>query len=140
MSTEENKALVRRFFEAFEANDQATLTAILAPDLAAHLPGDTHAVSREVFLDIVQSWNTAFSHLQFTIEQQIAEEDAVATRLLLRGVHDRTSFLDLPPKGRSITVHAIATERIRGGQIVERWVVLDVLDLVQQLGPASESG
>lgn len=138
MSTEENTALVRRFFEAFEANDRATLTAILAPDLAAHLPGDTHPVSREVLLDIVQSWNTAFSDLQFTIEQQIAEEDAVATRFLLRGVHDRASFLDLPPKGRSITVHAIATERTRGGQIVERWVSPDVLDLVQQSGPASD--
>ncbi len=35
MSTREaqNKAIVRRFYEAFEANDQAALKEVLAPDL-----------------------------------------------------------------------------------------------------------
>jgi predicted ester cyclase len=138
MATEENKALVRRFFQAFAANDKATLHAILAPDLAAHLPGDAHPVGREGFLEIVQAWNTAFGSLQFTIEEQIAEGDAVATRVLLQGVHDGGAFLDLPPRGGSITVRVLATERIRKGRIVERWVVLDLLDLVQQLGADSD--
>ena len=34
MSTEENKAVVRRFAEAFTNHDAAVLNEVLAPDLA----------------------------------------------------------------------------------------------------------
>jgi len=38
MTTREaqNKAIARRFFDAFEANDQAALNEVLAPDLVAY--------------------------------------------------------------------------------------------------------
>jgi len=35
MTTEQNKAIVRGFYQAFEANDQASLNELLAPDLEA---------------------------------------------------------------------------------------------------------
>lgn len=140
MSTEENKAIVRRFFEAFAANDQATLKEVLAPDLVAYLPGDPDPLSREVHLDIIRRWNTAFRDLHFTIEEQIAEGDRVATRITLRGVHSRGDFLDLSPTGKQIAISVITIERITDGQIVERRVVFDLLSLMQQLGATSTPG
>jgi steroid delta-isomerase-like uncharacterized protein len=137
MSSEEHKAIVRRFFNAFAANDQATLETLLAPDLVAYLPGDLDPVTHDVFLDIVRRWNTAFSDLQFTLEQQIAEGDTVANRITLQGVHNRGDFLGLPPTDKPIAIRLITTERITNGRIVERWVVFDLLDLMQQLGATS---
>jgi ketosteroid isomerase-like protein len=32
MTTEQNKAIVRGFYKAFEANDQASINELLAPD------------------------------------------------------------------------------------------------------------
>jgi hypothetical protein len=37
MTIEQNKAIVHRFFKAFEANRQAAFSELLAPDLVAHL-------------------------------------------------------------------------------------------------------
>lgn len=140
MSTEELKAVVRRFFEAFETNDQAVLRALLAPELVVYLPGDAEPVGREGFLGIIQRWAAAFSNLQFEIEHQIAERDVVATLLTVRGVHDRGAFLDLPPLSREVAITVMTIERIAGGQIVERRVVFDLLELMRQLGAAATPG
>ncbi|MEX2656037.1 MAG: ester cyclase [Balneolales bacterium] len=134
MSTEKLKAIVRRFFEAFEANNQAMLKELLAPELMVYLPGNVEPVNREVFLDIIQRWEKAFSDIHFEIELEIAERDMVATHLTLRGVHNRGKFLDLPPIGKQFEITVITIERIANGQIMERRVVFDLLDLMQQLG------
>jgi predicted ester cyclase len=134
MSTDDPKVIARRFFEAFETNDQAALTAILAPELKAYLPGDPEPISRQAMLDTIQRWDTAFSGLHFTIERQVAEGDLVAVQVTLRGVHDRGDFLDIPPTGNRFEISVITIERVSEGRIVERRVSLDPLDLMQQLG------
>lgn len=50
MSREQNKSVARRFFEAFEANDQATLKELLAADFVAYLPGAYEPMNRQEFL------------------------------------------------------------------------------------------
>lgn len=47
MSNEQNKTVVRRFWQAYEANDQAVLDAVLAPDLVARTPGSPEPQNRE---------------------------------------------------------------------------------------------
>lgn len=140
MSTEENKAIVRRFFKAFETYDQAALKELLAPDLVAYLPGSPDPLSREAHLDVIRTWNRAFSDLRFTIENQIAEGEMVATRTTLRGVHSRGEFLELGPTGKEIAISVITMERIKDGSIVERRVALDVLGLMHQLGTTPAQG
>lgn len=134
MSTEEHKAVVRRFFEAFETNDQIALREVLAPDVVVYLPGEAGPVGRDVLLDLIGRWGKAFSDLRAGIEHQVAERDVVATHLTLRAVHDRGDFLDLPPTGRRFSIDVMTLERIEGGRIVERRVVFDLLALMHQLG------
>ncbi len=133
MTTEQNKALVRRFFEAFEANDQATLNEVLAPDLVAYSHGAPGPQTREVHLQNIGMWNAAFE-THFTIEDQIAEGDRVATRVTMRALHNRGDFQGLPPSGKEIVVGGITIERIKDGKIVERRVSSDWLGMMQQLG------
>ncbi len=134
MSTEQNKAIVRRFFEAFEANDQAALKEVLAPDLVAYSHGAPGPQNRDAHLQGISGWNAAFSETRFTIEEQIAEGDKVATRATLRSVHSRGDFQGLPPTGRQVAVSGISIERIKDGKIVERRVQGDWLGMMQQLG------
>lgn len=133
MTTEQNKAIVRRFFEAFEANDQAALKEVLAPDLVAysHGPGPQ---SREEYLQGIRMWHAAFSETHFTIEEQIAEGDKVATRSTLRSVHSRADFQGLSPTGKQIAAGGITIERIKDGKIVEHRVESDWYGMMQQLG------
>ena len=134
MTTEQNKAVVRRFFEAFEANDQATLNELLAPDLVAYSHGGPDPQNREAHLQRIRMWNATFSDTHFTIHEQIAEGDLVATRETMRSVHSRGDFQGLPPTGKEITSSAVSIERIRDGKIVERRVISDFLGVMQQLG------
>jgi predicted ester cyclase len=134
MTPEENKAIVRRFYEAFEVDGQAALREVLAPDLEAysgHAPG---AQNRDVHLQGIRMWNAAFSDTRFTIEEQIAEGDKVATRVVMRSTHNRGEFQGLPPTGKQIEMDGISIERIKDGQIVERHVNSDWLGIMQQLG------
>jgi len=73
MTSEHNKAIVRRFYEAFAANDEGALKEVLAPDLVAYSHGAPGPQSREAHLQTIGSWNAAFGETHFTIEDQITE-------------------------------------------------------------------
>jgi steroid delta-isomerase-like uncharacterized protein len=134
MITEQNKAIARRFFEAFAANDQATLREVLAPDLVAYTHVGPGPVSRDALLQGIGVWNTAFSETRFTIEEQIAEGNKVATRTTMRAVHSGGDFQGLPPTGKEVAVDGTTINRIKDGTIVEHRVSADFLGMMQQLG------
>jgi predicted ester cyclase len=133
----QNKAVVRRFFEAFEANDLAALSEVLAPGLVAYTHGQPDPENREQHLETIRGWNAAFGETRFTIEEQIAEGDTVATRMLFRSVHSRGHYMGLPPTGKQVVMAGISFERIQDGKIVERRVQSDWVGLLQQLGLAA---
>src|SRR5215211_635151 len=87
MSTEENKALVRRFLQAQNEKDLAALEGMMAPDFFDHnvLPGQ--GPTREDYLQGVLEDQAAFSDARVSIEDQIAEGDKVMSRLSIRGAH-----------------------------------------------------
>lgn len=134
MTAEQNKATVRRFYDAFEANDQAALNEVLAPDLVAYSHGAPGPQNREVHLQGIGMWNAAFGDTHFTIDEQIAEGDKVATRVTMRSVHSRGDFQGLSPTGKEIVTGGVTIERIKDGKIVERRVSADWLGMMQQLG------
>jgi predicted ester cyclase len=133
MTDEQNKAIVRRFYDAFETNDHATMNKVLASDLVAyshHTPGPQN---RESHLQGIRMWNAAFK-TRFSVEEQLAEGDAVATRVTMRAVHSEGDFQGLPPTGKQIVVGGISIERVKDGKIVERRVESDWLGMLQQIG------
>lgn len=131
MTTEQNKALVRRFVEASIASDQGAFKEMLSPDFVAHLA--TGPQNREVFLQHNQGFLMAFSDRQFIVKDQIAEGDKVVTLATWRGTQSG-SFQGLPPTGKQIAISAILIERIKDGQIEEHWSLFDQLSMMQQLG------
>ena len=133
MTTEQNKAIVRRFYKAFEANDEVALNEVLSPDLVAYTHGEPGAQTREMMLQGIRMWNATFeSH--FTIADEIAEGDKVAVRMVFRTVHNRGDFRGVPPTGKQGEVESVTIERIKDGKIVERRVFNDWSELMQQLG------
>jgi predicted ester cyclase len=78
-------------------------------------------------------WNAAFE-TYFTIEEQIAEGDKVATRSTMRAIHNRGEFQGLPPSGKQVEIEGTTIERIEDSKIVERRVSSDWYGMMQQLG------
>jgi len=125
MSTEENKALVRRFFEAHEGEaDLDALDKMLAPDFVSHtklLPGQES--DREDYMRGISAYQAALSPGRLIIEDQVAEGDKVVTRLIVPAIHDRREFLGVAPTGREVAYKAITIHRIVGGKIAEEWTL-----------------
>ena len=131
MTTEQNKALARRVLEAIGANDQARLKELLAPDFVAHQPGGPQ--NGQAFVQHLSSFRLAFSDSEFTVEEQIAEGDRIATRATWQAIHSG-DFQGLPPTGKQIAISAIFFGRVRDGKFVESRSLFDQMSLMQQLG------
>lgn len=127
MSTEQQKAIVRRFYEAFGAEDLDALREVLAPDLVAYSHAGPEAQNREEHLKGIAMWLDS-SETDFDVEEQ------VATRVTLRAVHSRGEFMGVPPNGKEIELSGMSIERIKDGRIVHRRVESDWLKVMQQLG------
>ena len=134
---EQNKAIVRRFFEAFAANDQGTLRELFSPALTFHHPSGP--VNRDRHLQGISLLTAAFSNIHVTVHDQIAEGDTVATRLTWRGVHSG-NFQGHPATNNEFEVSAISIERISDGKIAERWFNQDELGMLVQLGILPPTG
>jgi serine phosphatase RsbU (regulator of sigma subunit)/predicted ester cyclase len=120
-SEEKNKALVRRFVEAQVEKDLAALEEMLAPDFVDHsvLPGQ--GTTREDYLQDVAEEQAASSDAKLSIEDQMAEDDRVMTRLAIHGSHDQKMFTGGPPTGVNFNFTGIIINRVVGGKIVEEW-------------------
>ena len=127
MSAENNKTLVRRFFEAFEdvsrgKADLDTFDKMLAPDFISHdklLPGQQPG--REGFKQAIAELLATFSNTRFLFEDQVAEGEKVVTRFIVRQTHDRRELMGVAPTGREVTHKAIFIHRISEGKIAEEW-------------------
>jgi predicted ester cyclase len=125
MSAEQNKALVRRFFEAHEGEaDLDALDKMLAPDFVSHirrLPGQQPG--REGYKWAIAELAAAFSNRRFLVEDQVSEGDKVVTRFIVRATHDRREFMGVAPTGTEVAYKVIAIHRISGGKIAEEWTL-----------------
>lgn len=74
----------------------------------------------------------------YRIDDMIAEDDKVVIRLTGQGVHSGDLF-GIPPTHREFTATGITILRIADGKIVERWVEVDMLGTLQQLGAIPDS-
>src|SRR5919112_2443524 len=120
MSVEENKALVRRFFEARVKTDLEALDKMLAADFVSHtrvLSG--HKPDREGYKQTIAEYAATFSNRRFIVEEQVAEADKVVTRFSVHVTHDRGVFLGVAPTGTETTYRTIFIHRISGGKIAE---------------------
>ncbi|MCO5383365.1 MAG: ester cyclase [Methanosarcina barkeri] len=132
MSIEENKAIVRRFFEEGPSKGNMIVAdELLSPDFTLHVPLPV-SPGIEGIHEIITTCRGAFEHLNVTIEDLIAEGNNVAARFTAHGIH-KGSFMGLPATGKPITMTGIETFRIKEGKIIELWGEANLLGLMQQL-------
>lgn len=133
MSIEENKSIVRRFFEVGPSKgDLDAANELLAPDFFLHVPLPCSPGVRGID-EVVSACRAAFQDLQVTVEDMVAEGDRVAARFTARGIHNG-AFMGLPPTGKPITMTGMEIFRLENGKIAELWGEANLLGLMQQLG------
>ena len=142
MSTEDNKALTRRFFQEFwDQKNLSVADELMATDHVDHTPGSPPGLppGPEGFKQFASVYFAAFPDLRLTIEDMVAEGDEVVTRWTSHATHTG-NFIGIPPTGKSASITGITINCIVEGKSVETWTNFDMLGLLQQLGVVPAPG
>jgi predicted ester cyclase len=123
--SEDHKAAARVAFEVWSSGDLERLDRVLAPDVVHHDPYDPDgADGLEGMKKSIARSRNRYPDLTFTIADQIAEDDKVATRWSAQ----------MTRNGRRVTLSGITIDRFENGVIVEAWRSMDMLGLLRQSG------
>jgi steroid delta-isomerase-like uncharacterized protein len=137
MSTEDNKAAVRRYFEeVLNQGNLARAYELNAPNWVYHDPIVPDVRTLEDYNQWFTQIRSAYPDFHVTIEDMIAEGDQVVVRYTWRGTNtgDFVTPMHIPATGKQVTVTGITIVRFAGGKGVEVWNQSDSLGLFQQLG------
>jgi predicted ester cyclase len=140
MSTEENKAIARRWNdEIWNKGNIDVIDELFAANFVSYYPGFPTS-DRENYKEWVAMEFAAFADIHCTIEDLVAEGDKVAIRWTWRGTHSKGKYMEIAPTGKKVTNIGITILRIEGGKIVEEWGSSDELGKLQQLGVVPSPG
>jgi steroid delta-isomerase-like uncharacterized protein len=135
MSTEENKATFRRFFEEmWNRGNLAVIDELVSSNHVFHEPNSPEPIrGPEGFKQYVKMNRHAYPDVHVTIEDLIAEGDKVTNRFTFTGTQTG-DLLGIPPTGKRVTVTAIVISHFVAGKFMESWINSDGLGMLQQLG------
>lgn len=138
METEQNTAVVRRFYEEVMGQGRVeVLDEVMIEDFVDH--GEAFFGSprgRSALREGVLAVHDILLGLNVQLHEMIAEGDLVGVRGTMRCLHGGT-FVGVPATGHELAWEGLAIFRIKDGKIAERWFNSDSISVVRQLGLAS---
>jgi len=141
MSTDRNKALVRRFYEeVWDRGNTGFASEVFADDYVRHDLRPTEALPGPAGQQkIADDFRAAFPDLAITVDLIIGEQDFVVGRWTATGTH-LGSWGGLEPSGRRVSFSAANIFRFEDGKVAELWNHRDDFGLREQLGTAIYAG
>ncbi len=134
MSLENLKTVYRRWIdEVWNEGNVAVINDLHAPDYIDHSGLAGVEPTSEGLKRFITEYHKTFPDGRFSIDDVIAEGDRVVGRYTFQGTH-LGNLGNLPPTGKSVTMHGIDILRVADGRIAEIWHLEDVLSVFQQLG------
>jgi steroid delta-isomerase-like uncharacterized protein len=134
MSAEENRALIKRFYdEGWNANNLDVYDELVTDDFVDHqaLPG--LPPGRDGFKGLNAMFRAAFPDVWVDISEVVAEDDKVGCRWRSTGTHEGDLF-GIPATGKKVDVTATVFYRVEDGRLAEGWINRDDVGLMRQLG------
>ena len=135
--SEENKQLVRRWFEEVWNNGSAEAIEEMFDEngIAHGLSDDPENPIRgpQGFRPFHTLFREAFPNMMIVVEDTIAEDDKVAARCSVRARHEG-EFMGRAATQAPVDFTGITIVRIYNGKIVEAWNNFDFMVLHKQVG------
>jgi steroid delta-isomerase-like uncharacterized protein len=134
MSSEQNKAIVRRLFEEPWKGNLDVVDELVASEYIGHDPANPEPLrGPEGVKEFISTYRAAFPDARITVKQQLAEGDLVATGWSGHGTHEG-ELMGIQPTGKQVTVSGLTISRLVGGKVVEEFQNWDTFGMMQQLG------
>jgi predicted ester cyclase len=88
--------------------------------------------NKEGFKQFIYLLWKAFPDIKITFEDIIIEGNKVVCRYNLAGTH-RSEFVNLQPTNKRFKVNGMTIFSFRDAKVIERWNLVDVMSLMEQL-------
>ncbi len=128
-----NKAIIARYVEATNVGDLDILDQLVYEDYVEHDPVPNQKPGREGLKEAYTMFNSPFPDLRFVFDDVIGEGDLVFGRGVISGTH-QGEFFGVPPTGKKVHWTGTRLFRMRDLKVVEGWVNIDMMSLMQQMG------
>jgi steroid delta-isomerase-like uncharacterized protein len=131
--TEENMAVVRRFYEEFSKGNADVILEVHSPTLLMHYAGEAEEVPAQALRDDLAAIKAANPDLHAEIKGMFAQGDIVVTELTWTATHTG-DFFGIPATGKTVLHNGIVVRRLEAGKIVESWEMWDDLAFLNSIG------
>jgi steroid delta-isomerase-like uncharacterized protein len=134
MSTEDNKAIARRFIQLWGKGSLDMVDELAAPTISVFYSMVPETIDGpEAFKQVLMMMHSGLPDADISVEEEIAEGDTVVIRWTIRGTH-MSELMGIPPTGKQVTWTGITIYHLADGKIVEEKGEEDSLGLMRQLG------
>jgi len=129
-----NVQRVLNFFKALDAQDINKAKTNWADDHQMHFPSGAPGLNKDVHENFTRMFLNAFPDITHEIVDVIDAGKKVITRGWFSGTH-KGVFNGIPATGKKIRASWIDIVEFNSeGKVVNEWIELDVLGMMQQLG------
>ncbi len=136
MSLKELEAKIQRAGEeAWYKGNVDALDEAYATDYVSHKPPFPDTNGLEAVKQSIAGTRPAYSDIQASYTDWIAEGESIAYRYTIRMKHTGVSpSLPIPPTGKEVTMQGCVVVHVKDGKVIEEWEYSDYLGFLQQLG------
>ena len=140
MTTQQNKELVRRYYEEIvNAGNVDALSEFISPDYVEVHDNTRYPIGIEGAKAHIIGGRQTYTNLHLTIERQIAEGDWVVTQVIARGIHQGT-WMGIKPTGKPVEFTCVNVDKVVGGRIVEHGGAANMLGPLLKIGAVRAVG
>ena len=131
---QDNASIVRGFVDEVISNGNIEAAAEYCwEDIMEQVPLPGQGPGLDGLKDILRAMRAGFPDIVFSIQEQVAERDKVASRFEWTGTH-KGEFLGIPATGRAVRVWGMVIDRLEDGRIKDTRILMDTFGLLGQLG------
>ena len=133
MSAASNKDRMIQFLKLINTLDSAIAHDLISPDIQLQTPIRKEPFcGPEGYIELLSYLRKSFSDIQWTLDEMIAEGDAVACRFTVRGTHTG-DFMGFSATNRPIKYNAMNIYHFTDGKIVSEFALPDIMSVLFQI-------
>lgn len=132
---EQNKALVRKFYEeVFNKGNVAAIDQLCDSKFVDHTPGPGQSGGGVAMMkEMMKMFRSGFPDLKATIDELVEEKDTVVARITVVMTH-KGAFMGAAPTGKKVTVHGLDMIKFKNGKATDVWHYGDEAMALMQIG------
>jgi steroid delta-isomerase-like uncharacterized protein len=135
--SEDARSMIARFYDEINAGNLGVIDELVADDFVEREEFPGISQDKEGMRQFVTIFRTAFPGMRMEAHEVLVDSDLACVRGTVSGTHEG-DFMGMPPSGKRFEVTGFDLIRLRDGQVIEHWGLMDAMKMMQQLGAMPE--